>query len=66
VDCEGHLQDRRVGDVLMSLKRACEQVRYLGSYPRADGGHATERPGTTDADFVEAADWLTRCLDGRG
>ncbi|SCK14145.1 prephenate dehydratase [Streptomyces sp. WMMB 322] len=66
VDCEGHLQDRRVGDVLMGLKRACEQVRYLGSYPRADGGHAPERPGTTDAEFVEAADWLTRCLDGRG
>ncbi|WP_314176130.1 prephenate dehydratase [Streptomyces winkii] len=66
VDCEGHLQDRRVGDVLMGLKRACEQVRYLGSYPRADGGHAKERPGTTDAEFVEAADWLTRCLDGRG
>jgi prephenate dehydratase len=66
VDCEGHLQDRRVGDVLMGLKRSCEQVRYLGSYPRADGGHAAERTGTTDADFVEAADWLTRCLDGRG
>jgi prephenate dehydratase len=66
VDCEGHVQDRRVGDVLMGLKRACEQVRYLGSYPRADGGRAGERAGTTDADFVEAADWLTRCLDGRG
>jgi prephenate dehydratase len=66
VDCEGHLQDRRVGDVLMGLKRACEQVRYLGSYPRADGGRAMERTGTTDAEFVESADWLTRCLDGRG
>jgi prephenate dehydratase len=66
VDCEGHVQDRRVGDVLMGLKRACEQVRYLGSYPRADGGHAVERPGTTDAEFVESADWLTRCMDGRG
>ncbi|WP_181765537.1 prephenate dehydratase [Streptomyces albidus (ex Kaewkla and Franco 2022)] len=66
VDCEGHLQDRRVGDVLMGLKRACEKVRYLGSYPRADEGRATERPGTTDAEFVEAADWLMRCLDGRG
>jgi prephenate dehydratase len=66
VDCEGHLQDRRVGDVLMGLKRACQKVRYLGSYPRADEVRPTERPGTTDAEFVEAADWLTRCLDGRG
>lgn len=66
VDCEGHLQDRRVGDVFMGLKRACERVRYLGSYPRADEVAPVERKGTTDADFVEAADWLTRCLDGRG
>ncbi|MGH3312708.1 MAG: prephenate dehydratase [Streptomyces sp.] len=66
VDCEGHVQDRRVGDVLMGLKRACQQVRFLGSYPRADEGRPAQRPGTTDAEFAEAADWLTRCLDGRG
>jgi prephenate dehydratase len=65
VDCEGHVHDRRVGDVLMGLKRACERVRFLGSYPRADAVQPTVRTGTTDADFVAAADWLTRCLDGR-
>jgi prephenate dehydratase len=65
VDCEGHVADRRVGDVLMGLKRACQEVRFLGSYPRADRGRATQRPGTTDEEFVAAADWLTRCLDGR-
>jgi prephenate dehydratase len=65
VDCEGHVADRRVGDVLMGLKRACQEVRFLGSYPRADRGRATQRPGTTDEAFVAAADWLTRCLDGR-
>jgi prephenate dehydratase len=65
VDCEGHVADRRVGDVLMGLKRACQQVRFLGSYPRADGGRPALRPGTTDEEFVTAADWLTRCLDGR-
>ena len=66
VDCEGHVQDRRVGDVLMGLKRACQQVRFLGSYPRADEVAPALRPGTLDEDFLEAADWLTRCLDGRG
>jgi len=65
VDCEGHVQDRRVGDVLMGLKRATARVRFLGSYPRADEVRPTEQPGTTDAEFLEAADWLTRCLDGR-
>ncbi|MBA0052731.1 prephenate dehydratase [Streptomyces sp. AJS327] len=65
VDCEGHVQDRRVGDVLMGLKRACQRVRFLGSYPRADEVGPTVRPGTRDEDFLEAADWLGRCLDGR-
>ncbi|MCF6522129.1 prephenate dehydratase [Streptomyces sp. JJ36] len=65
VDCEGHIADRRVGDVLMGLQRACQKVRFLGSYPRADERTPTLRPGTTDAAFEAAADWLTRCLDGR-
>ncbi|MEU6234272.1 prephenate dehydratase [Kitasatospora sp. NPDC047058] len=67
IDCEGHLTDRRVSEALMGLKRICPQVRFLGSYPRADQqASAYQRPGTSDADFTEAADWLSRCLDGRG
>ncbi|WP_371498413.1 prephenate dehydratase [Kitasatospora sp. NBC_00374] len=67
IDCEGHLSERRVSEALMGLKRICPQVRFLGSYPRADKGSPRElRPGTSDADFATAADWLSRCLDGRG
>ncbi|MGP3969824.1 prephenate dehydratase [Streptomyces sp. 6N223] len=65
VDCEGHISDRRVGEAMMGLKRLCRDVRYLGSYPRADAVRPTVRAGTADADFLTAADWLTRCLDGR-
>ncbi|WP_327235672.1 prephenate dehydratase [Streptomyces sp. NBC_01317] len=68
VDAEGHIADRRVGEALMGLKRICPKVRFLGSYPRAgvsaaDAGQL--RPGTSDAEFIEAADWLTRSQDGR-
>ena len=67
IDCEGHLSERRVSEALMGLKRICPQVRFLGSYPRADEvAQRPVRPGTTDADFSAAADWLSRCLDGRG
>ncbi|MFK0289187.1 prephenate dehydratase [Streptomyces sp. NPDC090442] len=66
VDCEGHVTDRRVGEVLMGLKRVCREVRFLGSYPRADEVTASVRPQVTDTAFAEASDWLTRCLDGRG
>ena len=69
VDCEGHITDLRVSEALMGLKRICPKVRFLGSYPRA--GVAEEdvpalRPGTSDREFTAAADWLARCLDGRG
>ncbi|NJP67374.1 prephenate dehydratase [Streptomyces spiramenti] len=66
VDCEGHLSDRRVGEALMGLRRLCAGVRYLGSYPRADGGRPQLRAGTSDEAFLAANDWLNRCFDGRG
>ncbi|SDK80293.1 prephenate dehydratase [Streptomyces indicus] len=68
VDAEGHISDRRVGEALMGLKRISPKVRFLGSYPRAGVSPAEVRalrPGTTDADFVSASDWLTRAQDGR-
>ncbi|MYS24981.1 prephenate dehydratase [Streptomyces sp. DvalAA-14] len=66
VDAEGHLTDRRVGEALMGLRRRCLNVRFLGSYPRADEVGVQVTPGTTDIEFSEAADWLNRTLDGRG
>ncbi|MEU6737415.1 MULTISPECIES: prephenate dehydratase [Streptomyces] len=68
VDAEGHIDDRRVGEALMGLKRICPQVRFLGSYPRAGVSRADVRPlrqGTSDAEFVAASDWLRQCRDGR-
>ncbi|MDI9884864.1 prephenate dehydratase [Streptomyces sp. HNM0645] len=70
IDAEGHISDRRVGEALMGLKRICPKVRFLGSYPQAGvaapaHGGRTLRPGTSDAEFVDAAEWLARCQDGR-
>ncbi|BBC34622.1 Prephenate dehydratase [Streptomyces graminofaciens] len=68
IDAEGHISDRRVAEALMGLKRICLQVRFLGSYPRADSDVADVRPtspGTSDEEFVAAADWVARCQDGR-
>jgi prephenate dehydratase len=58
IDFEGHVQDARVGETLMGLRRVCAEVRFLGSYPRADGGRPDPRPGTSDADFDAARHWL--------
>jgi len=37
LDCEGHLADQPVAEALAALEHVCDDVRFLGSYPRADG-----------------------------
>jgi prephenate dehydratase len=65
IDCEGHLDDARVGEALMGLRRVCGDIRFLGSYPRCDGGATHVRPGTSDQEWAEAAAWLGRLRFGR-
>jgi len=60
VDCEGHVADARVGEALMGLRRVCADVRFLGSYARADGSTPTIGRGTSNADFADADAWLAR------
>jgi prephenate dehydratase len=65
IDCEGHIDDARVGEAMMGVRRVCADVRFLGSYPRSDGGRTQVRPGTSDSEFAEAAAWLGRLRYGR-
>jgi prephenate dehydratase len=64
IDCEGHIDDARVGEALMGLRRNCADVRFLGSYPRVDGVKTDVREGTGDRDFRAAAAWLARLRNG--
>ncbi len=64
IDCEGHVTDARVGEALMGLRRVCSDVRFLGSYPRADDGRTEIRRGTHDTDFAEASAWLAAIRSG--
>jgi len=65
IDCEGHVDDARVGEALMGLRRVCAEVHFLGSYARCDGGITHVRRGTSDAEFASAAAWLGRLRFGR-
>lgn len=58
IDCEGHIEDERVGNALAALHRVCADVRYLGSYPRRDGQQGPVPVGRTDAEFRESHGWL--------
>ncbi len=63
IDFEGHVADARVGEALMGLHRVCADVRFLGSYARADGVEPIVAESTSNADFAEARAWL-RALRG--
>ncbi|MBW8481752.1 prephenate dehydratase [Actinomadura parmotrematis] len=64
MDFEGHVADARVGEALMALRRICRDVRFVGSYARADRVRPEIRRGTHDADFDAAAAWLDSLRGG--
>ena len=66
IDCEGHVDDERVGEALKGLHRICAEVRFLGSYPRHDGREPLLRGGVADVDFTEADEWLRQVRSGSG
>jgi prephenate dehydratase len=65
LDCEGHIADARVGETLAALHRVCDDVRFLGSYARADGReNKPVPPMADDAAFADAGAWLARVRGG--
>ena len=67
-DCTGHVAEARMGEALQGIRRLAAQVRFLGSYPRhrwtAGDRPVPPPPGQTDADFTDAAAWLSRVRTG--
>lgn len=63
IDFEGHLHDPRVAEALMGLHRVCADVRFLGSYPSADGRAPSVAPAHDRLAYDEAHTWLGG-LDG--
>jgi len=58
IDLDGHIEDERVADALMGLRRFSPKVIYLGSYPRAQGHTPEVGARYTDDAFVDARQWL--------
>lgn len=58
IDADAHLQEPRMSEALLGLRRTCRDVRFLGSYPRADG-HASAVPVHADDEaYAQARSWL--------
>ena len=64
IDLDGHIDDERVADALLGLRRFSPKVIYLGSYPRANGHRPDVSPRYSDEAFVEARAWLERLKSG--
>jgi prephenate dehydratase len=65
VDFEGHVAEPRVGDALAALHRHCREVRFLGSYPRAEQSDRDRPvPAASNADFTAAAAWVASVREG--
>lgn len=64
IDVEGHIEDARVGDTLKALYRICADVRFLGSYARADKVLPTINKANDDRAFATAEEWLKRIRSG--
>lgn len=65
LDFDGHVADARVGDALTGLRRRCSEVRFLGSYPKADRSTSAVRPSASEQAFRASAHWLTEVRAGR-
>lgn len=64
IDLDGHVEDERVADALLGLKRFSPGVQFLGSYRRADGHSPAISAQNSDGVFVEARTWLARLIAG--
>ena len=64
MDLDGHIEDERVADALLGLKRFSPRVQFLGSYRRADGHAPTVHNHNSDAAFIAARTWLARLIAG--
>ncbi len=64
LDLDGHVADARVGDALSGLHRRCSEVRFLGSYPKADHSPASVPTPVSEQAFQASARWLARVREG--
>ncbi|QEO14226.1 prephenate dehydratase [Agromyces intestinalis] len=64
MDLDGHIEDERVADALLGLRRFSPGVIYLGSYPRADRREVEYHSKYDDEVYIEARDWLRGILSG--
>ncbi|MDO5747504.1 MAG: prephenate dehydratase [Actinomycetaceae bacterium] len=63
IDIDGHIREERVQAALVGLYRTCEDLRFLGSYPKADKQPNFIDVDCHDNDFTQASQWVRSILN---
>ncbi|MBP2321683.1 prephenate dehydratase [Kibdelosporangium banguiense] len=64
LDFDGHVSEPRIADALAALHRNSREVRFLGSYPKADRTLSAAPPRSTASDYTAALDWVAKVQEG--
>lgn len=59
IEANGHIREPRMAEALTGLRRTCADVRYLGSYPRADGAAHSVSAQASETAYLQAQSWVT-------
>jgi len=65
IDALGHIDEPRMAEALVGLRRTNPVVVFLGSYPAASGYPTPVAPGTSEEEFAEARAWVQGLRSGR-
>lgn len=63
IDIDGHIREERVQAALVGLYRTCEDLRFLGSYAKANGRPNFIGDDCHDEDFLTAERWVESILE---
>lgn len=58
IEALGHLSEPRMAEALSGLRRVCAEVRFLGSYPRAEDTPTQVPHEATSTAYEESRAWL--------
>lgn len=64
IDAIGHVAEPRMAEALIGLRRTCGDVRYLGSYPRADGQAQPVADEAGETAYRQARGWVEQLREG--
>ncbi|WP_134772482.1 prephenate dehydratase [Ornithinimicrobium flavum] len=59
IDADAHLDEPRLQETLVGLRRTTRDLRFFGSYPRADGRVPTVPAHADDTAYAQASAWVS-------